>query len=146
MVQQRISTESRDTTVHNVISEGFLGMGISDVTEKRSHPGREQWGAFTYLSHWRLVRLEQSEGAATSHSRWMHSPLSMNRLIFSLKQEEYIHPTVKRKKKLYLQMVLATLAIIWLYSFCLNYFISYSLCTYLRAMIKCQYMCCSHKG
>ena len=42
MLQQRISTESRDTTVNNVISEGLLGMGISDVTEKRSHPGREQ--------------------------------------------------------------------------------------------------------
>lgn len=31
MVQQRISIESRDTTVNSVISEDFLGMGISDV-------------------------------------------------------------------------------------------------------------------
>lgn len=38
MVQQRISIESRDTTVSNVISEGFLGMGISDVNGEKESP------------------------------------------------------------------------------------------------------------
>ncbi|XP_040097482.1 serine protease inhibitor Kazal-type 14 [Oryx dammah] len=38
MVQQRVSIESRDTTVSNVIREGFLGVGISDVNGEKESP------------------------------------------------------------------------------------------------------------
>lgn len=66
MVQQRISIESRDTIVNNVISEDFLGMGISDVNGEKESPRKRAVRRIYLLESQKTCEIgTQTEGAAT---------------------------------------------------------------------------------